>query len=249
MHTTKELLLLMKGFCAFCLLLLFVSIDARAQYNELGVGFGAMSYTGELEREVDPADIGVAFQIFYRANFSPALTGRLNFAYGQFGNSDDNPLDAFAATRDASFDISVSEASGMLEYYFLDYQMEGSLVRFSPYVYAGVGLFSIKGREPLEGDEQGSRVQPMIPFGLGMTYMIGKKFEVGIEAGARKTFTDYLDNLSGGDINNKNFQYGNDKTNDWYYMASITVSYTFWTVPCPFNFNSIKKKKMAASRF
>jgi opacity protein-like surface antigen len=42
-----------------------------------------------------------------------------------------------------------------------------------------------------------SRIQVAIPFGLGVKYKLDKNWDLGFEIGWRKTFTDYLDDVSG----------------------------------------------------
>lgn len=44
--------------------------------------------------------------------------------------------------------------------------------------------------------EQYSNVQFTIPFGIGMKYALDKQSSIGIEYGLRKTFTDYMDDVS-----------------------------------------------------
>lgn len=44
--------------------------------------------------------------------------------------------------------------------------------------------------------EQYSNWQFTIPFGVGMKYAVDKKSSIGIEYGLRKTFTDYMDDVS-----------------------------------------------------
>ena len=41
-----------------------------------------------------------------------------------------------------------------------------------------------------------------IPMGLGVKYRLTERFILGLDAGLRKTFTDYLDDVSGTYVNN-----------------------------------------------
>jgi hypothetical protein len=74
-----------------------------------------------------------------------------------------------------------------------------------------------------------------IPFGGGVKYVLNPKWYLSLEFGMRKTFFDYLDNVSGGDFRNKNYQYGNDNNNDHYYFLGFSITRTFYTIPCPTN--------------
>jgi hypothetical protein len=47
------------------------------------------------------------------------------------------------------------------------------------------------------GQKQYKLYQPTIPFGLGFKLSVSKMITIGFEWGPRKTFTDYLDDVSG----------------------------------------------------
>jgi opacity protein-like surface antigen len=95
---------------------------------------------------------------------------------------------------------------------------------FSPYAFAGVAVFAHNPKAEYRGefvalqplgtegqnlskdekadplgnyDDPYSRVQIAIPFGLGVKYKLDKNWDLGFEIGWRKTFTDYLDDVSG----------------------------------------------------
>jgi hypothetical protein len=86
---------------------------------------------------------------------------------------------------------------------------------FTPYVFAGVGLYHFKPYthaedgtktflQPLSTEGQGivagkkeyKLTQFNIPLGIGATYAISEDIRVGLELGYRKLFTDYLDDVS-----------------------------------------------------
>lgn len=97
---------------------------------------------------------------------------------------------------------------------------------FSPYVFLGLAGFyhNPKGNDQRDGkgnwvalqpigtegqqtgdavraqkgyDDPYKRVQISIPFGLGVNYKLSRQLNLGYEIGWRKTFTDYLDDVSG----------------------------------------------------
>ena len=74
-----------------------------------------------------------------------------------------------------------------------------------------------------------------IPFGGGIKYILNPKYYIAIEFGVRKTFFDYLDNISDGDPSQKNYQYGNKFDYDTYYFLGVTLTRTFYDIPCPTN--------------
>jgi hypothetical protein len=205
-----------------------------SQRSEIGGGLGIFNYTGDLVRTYDLTTAKPAATVFYRSNISKVISFRTSLTGGQLAASDQNdPLDAFATKRAASFDLFLLELSGAFEYHFLDWRDDKRKLRFTPYLFAGVALFSISGT-PNKTAEY-STVQMAIPFGGGMKYVLNPNYYISFEIGIRKTFFDYLDNVSGGDPSFKNYQYGNPNDYDNYFFTGITLTYTFYDIPCATN--------------
>jgi hypothetical protein len=205
-----------------------------SQRTEIGGGLGVFNYTGDLVRTYDLTTAKPAATIFYRSNISRVISFRTSLTGGQIAASDkDNPLDAFAVKRAASFDLFLLELSGAFEYHFLDWRDDKRKLRFTPYLFAGVGLFGISGT-PNKTAEY-STVQMSIPFGGGMKYVLNPRYYISFEIGIRKTFFDYLDNISSGNPSIKNYQYGNPNDYDNYFFTGITLTYTFYDIPCASN--------------
>lgn len=209
-----------------------ISFSSRSQGSEVGLGIGSLYYTGDLSRDFTIRAMRPAATVFYRYNISEPLSFRASITAGQLVGWDEySPIDRFAEIRDASFDIFLFEASAVFEYHFLKWRQENFPVRWTPYVFGGLALFGFTA--PDEKPEEYSQIQPSLPFGLGAKYILNPKWYLGIEIGARKTFFDYLDNVSRGDGVNKNFQYGNEYDTDLYYYAGISITYSFYSIPCP----------------
>jgi hypothetical protein len=75
------------------------------------------------------------------------------------------------------------------------------------YGFAGIGVLYFNPKADYQGTTYAlqplktegvsySRVQPVIPFGLGVRIKVDPFFNIMIEGGYRKTFTDYLDDAS-----------------------------------------------------
>jgi hypothetical protein len=202
-----------------------------SQRTEIGGGLGIFNYTGDLVRTFDLTTSKPAATLFYRSNISRVISFRTSITGGQLAASDkSDPIDAFSATRASSFDLFLLELSGAFEYHFLDWRDSKRRLRFTPYLFAGVGLFGMSGT-PNKNAEY-SNVQLSIPFGGGMKYVLNPKYYLSFEFGVRKTFFDYLDNISSGDPSFKNYQYGNPTDNDNYFFTAITLTYTFYDIPC-----------------
>jgi len=217
-----------------CLGITPVAWTQITQRSEIGFGLGTFNYTGDLARTYNFSNSQPAFTIYYRANMSKVISFRASFTAGKLSASDANaPIDAFAVQRNASFDIFLSEVSGVYEYHFLDWRDNIRRLRFTPYVFAGLALFNMAGVK--DKAEQYSTIQLAVPFGGGMKYIVNPKYYISLEFGIRKTFFDYLDNISDGDKAYKNYQYGNGNDYDNYFFLGLTLTRTFYDIPCPTN--------------
>ena len=203
-----------------------------SQRSEIGFGLGIFNYTGDLVRTYDLTTSRPAATVFYRANISRVISFRTAITGGQIAASDrHHPIDSAAIMRNASFNIFLLEASTTFEYHFLDWRDDKRRLRFTPYLFAGIGLFGISGNNVKT--RAYSNVQMSIPFGGGVKYVLNPKYYIAFEFGVRKTFFDYLDNVSGGNTSNKNYQYGNPNDFDNYFFTCITLTYTFYDILCP----------------
>jgi hypothetical protein len=192
------------------------------QRSELGFGLGTFNYTGDLARNYNFGNSKLAGTVLYRSNISSVVSFRASLTAGNLGASDNkNPIDAFAAKRASSFKLFLFEAATVFEYHFLDWRDTRRRLRFTPYVFAGFALFGISGGPPK--NEEYSNVQAAIPFGIGIKYVVNPKWYVALEGGVRKTFFDYLDNISDEDPAYKNYQYGNKYDNDSYYFLGVDI--------------------------
>jgi hypothetical protein len=215
-------------------LLLVISVSTLfAQRSEIGFGIGTFNYVGDLAHTYKFSNSKPAATIFYRSNLSKVVSFRAAITAGKIGATDKHPDDAFAQHRNASFNLFLMEASTVMEYHFLNWRDEKRMLRFTPYIFAGLGLFGISGNQTKTADY--SNVQGAIPFGLGAKYILNPLWYVSLEFGARKTFFDQLDNISAGDLKTKNYQYGNPFDNDKYFFLGISVTRTFYEIPCPKN--------------
>lgn len=228
------------GFLFFVALLLAESVlnPLYAQKHDVGLGLGAANYTGDLVRHYSLRTHRPAGWAFYRYNVNNAVSLRGSVSLGRLAVGDDPEYDAFAARRNREIKTILGEVAATVEYNFLDYKDPKSLVRWSPYFFGGVALFMNKGISRGERSADFRSLQPSIPVGIGFKYRITPYLTLGYEWGARKTFFDYIDNTgelirseTGGQ---KNYQYGNIHSKDWYYFTGFTLSYTFWNIPCPY---------------
>lgn len=213
----------------------FLSIASTvvAQRSELGFGIGTFNYTGDLVRNYNFKYSRPAATVLYRSNINRIVSFRAAITGGKVAASE-KPIDAFAAVRNASFDIFLLEGSVGFEYHFLNWKDSKVPMRFTPYLFGGLGLLGISGNDTKPAEY--SNVQMAVPFGGGFKYIVNPRWYVALEFGVRKTFFDYLDNVSDfKDQTQKNYRYGNPNDNDNYYFLGITLTRTFYDIPCPTN--------------
>lgn len=205
-----------------------------AQRTEVGFGLGANSYSGDLYRGYNPIKQNFGFQAYYRVNYDKDVSFRLGLLYGGVSGDDTRPFDALGESRISSFERIFLEGSAVLEFHFLDYKHPKSTIRWSPYLFGGIGVTKYFN---LQENDDFNSIQPVIPFGIGLKHLLGKKLIVGLEFGARKTFFDQLDGVSDNELFNKtSFQFGNPADNDWYYHVGVTVSYVIYKIQCTYRY-------------
>jgi hypothetical protein len=202
------------------------------QNHEVGGGIGGLTYSGDLVRNFNLFYSKPAATVFYRRNLNKILSFKAGLTFGKIGATDKrDPIDAFAAQRNESFNLSLMEVAGTYEYHFLDWRESKRRIRFTPYLFGGIGLFVFSGNKTKAAEY--SNVQMSIPFGGGVKYVLNPKWYIAAEFGVRKTFFDYLDNLADADPSIKTYQQGNTFDNDTYYFVGLTLSRTFYDIPCP----------------
>ncbi|MDP3930183.1 MAG: DUF6089 family protein [Bacteroidota bacterium] len=189
------------------LLLLFLCFNllSQAQKTELGIQLGAGTYYGDLAPSVSFNETHPAGGIFIRRNLNNtwAFKTELN-RYTVSGN--DNNF-AYNAARNLSFQSHINEAAMLIEFNYLKYGPYVLDKKYTSYVYVGVAGFQYNPQAQLRGvwydlsdyRTEGvsySKLAMAIPFGIGFKYMASKKFAFECQVGFRRTFTDYLDDVS-----------------------------------------------------
>ena len=209
--------------------------------SEVGIGLGATNYRGEISPEYQLQNNRPAFTAFYRKDVSVPITLRGGIMAGLLRADDGNvngvnggvpPLQGY---RQANTKGSLLEASAVVEYNFMDYHHRTDKIHFTPYLFVGVAGFyanttTVTNNPLLSGalNQKGSMLGFAIPAGVGFKYALSEHLNLGLEVGVRKAFTDQLDHLSEQDP-----FLVNPHDQDWYYYSGLSLSYTFFKIPCP----------------
>lgn len=210
--------------CLYMLVLAFFALPnahLSAQNSEFGGCVGGMFYLGDLNQTKlfklnlkDPSlnQLHLAGGFMYRYNISPRFAFKADFLFGKVSASDKG---TDMADRNFSFSSPITEFSAEIELNFFELYNTTGKNRFSPYIFAGLTLFSFNPQAELNGQiydlhsmgtegqglEGGSKPYSLttvaIPFGIGIKATIGRYFAIGAEWGIRWAFTDYLDDVGG----------------------------------------------------
>ena len=228
---------MIKYISLFLMLLIAAANVSKAQRHEFGIGGGAMNYAGDMIRGYSFSNVTPGGQVYYRYIINPIISARGALSIGKVSGSDQNPFDAFTQLRNERFSVNVTELSADFEFNFLDIKSQKTLNTWTPYLFFGFGVFYYNGDLPESGINQGSKIQPVLPFGGGFKFDLNKNLSLSAEMGVRKLFTDWFDGISDNDITNKNNrQYGNKHDLDWYNFFAVTISYTLYSNECPYDF-------------
>lgn len=214
----------------FVVILLLGSVKSFAQKIEIGAGLGGFNYKGDISPAFRLQFFKPGGSLFFRYNASQALSLRAEVAAGLIGAKDSKREDPFQIARNMSFRTRITEGSAVAEYNFLNYQDKRFAINWTPYVFGGIGYSMFK-PDVQTGDYKTSSF--VLPYGVGVKYQIKRPWSVGVELGARKTFTDYLDNLGGEPTSNIKLEQGDPSLKDSYYYLRLSVSYTFYKIFCP----------------
>ena len=249
-----------------------LGFNANAQYKEnTEVGFigGVSYYLGDLNTTHFNNSLPFG-GIVIRKNIDRRFSYKAELLYLNIAADDRiDATDTIAINRGLHFRSSVFELSGQIEFNFLPFEAGNALYTWTPFVYTGLSFFHFNPQaenkdglwvnlQELGTEGQGSNSFPerkkypltqlAIPLGGGLKIAINPSFNIILEYGVRKSFTDYLDDVSTTypegvnsnvpDISNATYemsdptgthiagdQRGNPEKKDWYSFAGITLSF------------------------
>ncbi len=219
---------------------LLVSQVSKAQIHEVGLKAGIATYKGEMSQyfpnfhHIDNIGNRVAIGAFYRGNFTKSISLRGNFMYARVDDNDQLSSTDISALRGHFFQTDILEISAQVEYNFLDFRQNPKFPEtWTPYLFLGIGGMKMSPRFNLLPTYNLYSI--VIPIGVGMKFALSETLNLGIEFGARKTFTDLIDDIGvdvdqAGIVRNPIYYTGNTADKDMYFFSGFTLSYV---IPLP----------------
>ena len=207
---------------------------AEAQINELGLFAGGANYVGDVGPTTYIAPKDLAIGILYKWNRSPRHSWRASFTYARIGADDADSDVPGRKQRGNSFKNTVKELSAGMEFNFFDFNLHESGFKMTPYIYTGLSYFWYDEMymRNNEGEDYDNGSKLAIPMTVGIKAHIATHLVLGLEAGARYTFTDNLDASNPSDNAYESVRFGNLESKDWYVFTGFTLTYTFTNKPC-----------------
>lgn len=246
------------------LLVLSAAFSLRAQQtNEIGLFLGGSYYIGELNPSGHLNSLTrPAGGLVYRHNFNYRFAAAGSLLFGSVQGIDARSSSWEQQQRNLSFRSRVYELAGRMEFNFIEYKIGDDKHQFTPFMFLGAAVFNFNPKasyggewvalQPLKTEGQSKsymRTQFSIPFGAGVRINLAKRIGLLAEWGMRKTFTDYIDDVSTVYANpadltastgplaalvadrsttatdNVGRQRGNPRNKDWYSFAGLTLTF------------------------
>lgn len=244
----------------FGFIMVAMSLSGSSQTMEIGPFVGGSYYIGDLNPAFHFNQTQLSYGALARFNLHRRWAVRLSYYRGKVKGSD--AQNQAVEGRDLNFVSKINDFSVVAEFNFWDYFTGSKKNYWTPYLFMGAGFFTFNPQsysgedlQPLgtEGQNIGfngskpyNKWGLSFPFGFGFKYSLSEKIGLGVEWGMRKTFTDYIDDVSttyyldGPEINPDNIaqvlsdptmdhepymQRGNEGTMDWFNYFGLSVTY------------------------
>jgi len=216
--------------------------------KEVGLFGGASYYLGDINPRKHFIPSHPAIGVFFRYTTNYRYAFRIGFNYGTVSASDATSKEPDQLERNLNFRSEIYDGYAIAEFNFVDYRIGNDKHYFTMFIFGGVGGFYMDPQINVNGNfvylsglktegqkKSYSKYQFSIPFGVGFKWNIGERCGLGIEWGPRKTFTDYLDDVSGSYANTSNAlgigsgipgtMRGNPRSKDWYFFYGVTFNF------------------------
>lgn len=229
----------MKHFLPILFTIVF-GTAVHAQTYEIGGLIGGSNYIGDVGSEYYVLPTKLVLGGIIKYNRSPRHAYRASLLFGQLDERDSRAISTRRQQRGYHFKNSIKELAIGMEYSYWEFDVHRGKRMATPYIYTGFAVIAYddlyrRHESDLElVSYRDNSVSFAIPFALGYKAKVGHSLMLGIELGARYTFTNNIDGSnpkhesSSGEI----LTFGNPNTNDWYVFSGITATFAFGRKPC-----------------
>lgn len=206
-----------------------------SQINEIGIFAGGSNFIGDVgaTNYISPNQLAIGG--IYKWNRSKRHSYRASIIFSDLEGIDVNSDDPRRIQRGYEFLSKIIEFSIGMEFTFMDFNLHSGEKIGTPYIYSGISVANHDNHffsSGVQTQENTSSWAYGIPMALGFKTNILENIILGIEVGARYTFSDELDGSVPNDSSNQSYRFGNIGNNDWYVFSGITLTYTFGENPC-----------------
>ena len=133
------------------------------------------------------------------------LRWAFRFQYTNMALKSSDQAIGFKPQRNLAFDSKVNDFALIAEFNFFNYWTGSNQNYITPYIFAGLSVFTFETYAP-----DGTMLQPLrtegvdysrcsfsIPFGIGLKYSMTSRLGLTLEWRMHKAFTDYIDDIHG----------------------------------------------------
>jgi len=206
-----------------------------SQINEIGVFLGGSNFIGDVgaTNYISPNQLAIGG--IYKWNRSKRHSYRASIIFSDLEGIDINSDDPRRIQRGYEFSSKIMELAAGIEFTFMDFDLHSGEKLGTPYIFTGISAAHHDNHYFFNGvqtNENNSSWAFCIPMAIGYKSNFLGNLILGVEVGARYTFSDALDGSLPDNQNNQQFRFGNINNNDWYVFSGITLTYTFGENPC-----------------
>lgn len=195
---------------------IFIFFNLKSQnFNvEPGITIGTSYYLGDVNHTKQFYSPGFTFGIALRHTLNDFYALRLNLLRATISGNDADFSNKYQQIRGHTFKNNIYEFGLQAEFNFLNYNSYKKK-SYAPYITGGLAFVALNNF---------ASYTAAFPIGVGWKYSPIKKMTISTEWVFRNTTSDNLDLL---EASNNTKQITKQKTNDWYSIASLTISYNF----------------------
>jgi hypothetical protein len=259
------------------LVIVFLSLSTSISFSqgfktaaEFGFFGGGSYYIGDLNPSKHFVYSKPAFGAIFRYNLTTRYSLRFTATYGNVYGNDADADDPFMVQRNLSFTSDILELAFGVELDLFKYRINDMKYPITPYFFYEIAYFKMNPTGEMNGEDyslqalgtegQGTSLsdknpyklnQLSVPLGIGLKFNLRARLAVSFEYGIRKTFTDYLDDVSGryvdpdllaayngslaadfsdrsindNGLSNVGFNRGNSSNKDWYVFYGMMITF------------------------